>query len=218
MFAGSSTPNDDLSFDERSLFVDDQRSRQLAFEALVDRQRSALRAMVAARLDRPLLQRVDPSDVVQEGLINAYDRLDEFLQRRPMRFDLWLRKTTLERLIDLRRRHYAACRDVRNQTVIPDGSAQTIAARLLPGDAGDAADAAERRERVRLVTAAMTDLSESDREILLLRYVDQLTHLEAAAVLGINVAAATKRHGRALLKLSRRLAALGLKNDDRSPD
>lgn len=52
-------------------------------------------------------------------------------------------------------------------------------------------------------------MSDTDREILLLRYIEELTNQEAAEVLGIEPAAARKRLGRAM----RRLAELLDEND-----
>jgi hypothetical protein len=42
--------------------------------------------------DPRLRPRVDPSDVVQEAQLDAFRRLADYLQRRPVPFRLWLRK------------------------------------------------------------------------------------------------------------------------------
>jgi RNA polymerase sigma-70 factor, ECF subfamily len=57
-----------------------------AREALLARYRSRLRQMVAFRLDRRLAARIDPSDVVQEALLEAAARLSEYLRGRPIPF------------------------------------------------------------------------------------------------------------------------------------
>src|SRR5205823_4225674 len=53
-------------------------------------------------------------------------------------------------------------------------------------------------------------LPEADREILFMRTVEELSYPEAAHILGIDPAAARKRHGRALLRLHKLLADGGL--------
>ena len=62
--------------------------------------------------------------------------------------------------------------------------------------------AAELRDRVR---AALEALEPNDREVLVLRYLEQLTSKEIAAVLGISEAAVKTRHRRALERLRRSL-------------
>jgi RNA polymerase sigma-70 factor, ECF subfamily len=59
-----------------------------AIENLLDRHRRRLRQMVVARFDQRLSARVDPSDVLQDGLADAGRRLPDFLRDRPMPFKL----------------------------------------------------------------------------------------------------------------------------------
>ena len=126
-----------------------------------------------------------------------------------MSFELWLRKTTLERLIDLRRLHYAGQRDVRNEVPVSDHSVLILAGRAV-GEATDAVECVLRNERLSLVREAIITLHDVDREILLMRYVDGLSVADAAKLLEIEPSAASKRHGRALVKLARSLQRLGL--------
>ncbi len=53
-----------------------------------------------------------------------------------------------------------------------------------------------REERRQLVTAAIARMDEADREVLGLRYVDQLAFDEIAAVLGVGLSAANMRRSR----------------------
>jgi Sigma-70, region 4 len=57
---------------------------------------------------------------------------------------------------------------------------------------------------------ALAQLSETDAEILLMRTLEGLTNKEVAQVLGIDVSAASKRYGRAILKLRQILFDTGL--------
>jgi RNA polymerase sigma-70 factor, ECF subfamily len=70
-----------------------------AFGRLCERHRARLRRLVAARLERRLAARVDPSDVVHEAFADAQKRLPEFLRARPVAFFPWLRNLALQRLI-----------------------------------------------------------------------------------------------------------------------
>lgn len=57
----------------------------------------------------------------------------------------------------------------------------------------------------------MSQLSELDQEILLLRSFEGLTNQEAAQVLGIEPVAASRRLGRALLRLRKLLQECGVR-------
>jgi RNA polymerase sigma-70 factor (ECF subfamily) len=64
------------------------------------------------------------------------------------------------------------------------------------------------------VSQAVEQLAQTDREILLLRHVDDLPYQEIACLLDIEPAAARKRYGRALIRLQRVLSAHGLLEED----
>jgi RNA polymerase sigma-70 factor (ECF subfamily) len=188
---------------------------QAAFEGLFARHRPWLRQLVEWRLDDRLNARLDPSDVVQETQLEAYRRLDDFLEREPMPFRLWLRKTLDERLTMLERRHLGASRravdrEAANREAWPaDGKSAWLVDRLTGGDPSPSQVFVqdELAHRVREAIAALTDL---DREILLLRTFEALSYIEVAYLLKIDAATARKRHGRALLRLHELLAKNGL--------
>ena len=60
------------------------RGDEDARHKLLERYRDYLRRMVAVRLDRRVAARVDASDVVQETLVEAARRLDDYLRDRPL--------------------------------------------------------------------------------------------------------------------------------------
>jgi RNA polymerase sigma-70 factor (ECF subfamily) len=60
------------------------------------------------------------------------------------------------------------------------------------------------------VSQAVARLPEDDQEILLLRTHEGMSNQEAAYVLGLDPATASKRHGRAVLRLHRLLIEFGL--------
>jgi RNA polymerase sigma-70 factor (ECF subfamily) len=159
--------------------------------------------MVAQRLDPRLAPRVDPSDVVQEALAAADARLPEYLAGRPLPFYPWLRQFAVDRLADVHRRHLrAARRSVGREEPggLPDGSVAELAGRLAARGPGPS-EAARREERARGVRGALLRLADADREALALRYLEEMTAAEVAAVLGVSEAAAKKRVLRALDRL-----------------
>src|SRR5262245_28051241 len=58
---------------------------------LLERYRGRLRRMVAMRFDLRLRGRVDASDVIQEGYLDAMRRLDEYIRDPAVPFYIWLR-------------------------------------------------------------------------------------------------------------------------------
>ena len=66
-----------------------------------------------------------------------------------------------------------------------------------------------RNEWVAKLEAALDELEPLDREILALRHFEELSNADAAAVLGIQPAAASKRYVRALGRLRHLLEELG---------
>ncbi len=172
-----------------------------ARQALLGRHRDRLRKMVAFHMDRRLAARVDPSDVVQEALVDAAGRLSDYARRRPLPFYPWLRQLAWDRLIELHRRHVkAGKRSVKREEPdvlrLPDESAAQLAARLA--DLGSSPSVhvlrQELRERVR---QTLVQLAPGDRQVLVLRHLEQLSTADAAAVLGIGEGAFKSRHLRA---------------------
>jgi RNA polymerase sigma-70 factor (ECF subfamily) len=171
--------------------------------------RDRLRRMVAVRMDRRLSARLDPSDVVQEALADAARKLPIFLRERPLPFYPWLRQIAWERLAKLHDRHLRALkrsvtREELGALVLPEASVVELSRRLV--DSGTSpSKQAMRDEQSARVRAALGGLCEHDRELLLLRYVEQLSIHEIAAALGTTEGAVKTRHLRALERLRRAL-------------
>src|SRR5262249_48868513 len=86
------------------------QSDAAATDELWEQHRPALRRMIGLRLDQALARRVDASDVVQDVLIKASQRLGEYLRNPVMPFHLWLRQIARDHVIDAHRRHRQAAR------------------------------------------------------------------------------------------------------------
>lgn len=172
---------------------------------LLQRHRDRLRKMVAVHLDRRLRPRIDPSDVVQEALAEAAARLADYARRRPLPFYPWLRQLAWDHLIELHRRHIMAgkrsvTREEPDALRLPDESAAELAARLV--NHGSSPSARLLREELRQrVRQAIERLAPGDRQVLVLRHLEQLSTADAAAVLGIGEGAFKSRHLRALQRL-----------------
>jgi RNA polymerase sigma-70 factor (ECF subfamily) len=187
----------------RSLLQDVTAQRADAFEQLFKRYRSLLEGVVRKRLDRRLLSRVDALDVVQETHVQALKRIDDYLVRRPMPFRLWLIKTACEQIRRVERLHLeTAKRAVDRELPLPERSSLQLAMRELSSPSGPM----QRRETAARVNSALAELSEQDREIILLRHFEDLSCSEVAVLLEISSEAARKRYRRALLHLQKYLS------------
>lgn len=189
-----------------------------ALDRLLSRHRRRLRQMVAVRMDRRLAARVDASDVVQEALAEATARLAEYLRRRPAPFYLWLRQLAFERLVDLTRRHIDAQRrsvdkEAARTIPLPDHSAVELADRLMAS--GTSPSGRMEKEEVRSrVRAALARLPPADREVLVLRHLEQLSTREVAAVLDLSEPAVRYRQRRALERLGNLLGGTSAKEQE----
>lgn len=179
---------------------------------LVERYRKRLKAMVHARMDKRLQGRFDASDVVQDALVEAHRRLADYAQTQPIAFYPWLRQLTFDRLVDLHRRHLtAAKRSVERE--MPDTSSQALVTFLADSRYSPLKDVLREEMRDR-IQAALDDIPASAQEVLMLRFVEQLSVQEASEVLGVTESALKSRQLRALKVLSQHLSLDFKKTDD----
>ena len=180
-----------------------------ALEELFTRHRDVIRQVVERRFDHKLRQRVDPSDVVQETLIQAARRLVAYLDCPRMPFCSWLRKIACDCLLMTRRKHLEAERRALAKEVSIRDESTVRTDRQLITDGSTPVEHLIGAELGSGLRKAIGRLPESDREILLMRDFDGLSNQETAQILGIKPSAANKRYGRALLRLRSLLLRAG---------
>jgi RNA polymerase sigma-70 factor, ECF subfamily len=182
-----------------------------AVDALLARHREPVRRMIDLRLDPAIVQRLDASDVVQDVLLEASRRLQEYLRKPAMPFHLWLRHIAKDHLIDAHRRHHQAQkRGVdREQSMHRPGwadrSSLELAGQLVDPERTPASEAIQQELQKRL-HQALDQLDDADREVILMRHFEQLGNQEAATALGLTEAAASMRYLRAVRRLRDLLA------------
>lgn len=176
-----------------------------AIDELLSLHRARLHRMIDVHLDRDLMKRVDTSDVLQDTLIEAARRLPDYLRQRPIPFYPWLRRLAWDCLVEQRDRHLktqkrSVHREARSDSLLSDHSAMQLADRLAACNSTPSQQAvrAEMQQRMRV---ALERLAEHDREVLVLRFLEQLSTRETAAVLQISESATRVRQLRALGRL-----------------
>src|SRR6516162_8895316 len=112
-----------------------------ARDQLLMRHRNRLCKLIAYHMDRRLAARVDPSDVVQDVLIEAAHKLPEYMDERPLPFYPWLRQIAWDRLVELYRKHVQTQkRSVRREEpsalALPEDSLAELANRLVSSATG----------------------------------------------------------------------------------
>jgi RNA polymerase sigma-70 factor (ECF subfamily) len=184
-----------------------------SWEEIVAESRQRLRRMVAFRLDHRLQGRIDPSDVLQDAYIEAWQDLDAYLRLPALPFFLWVRGIAGNKLRELHRRHLGTqMRDPRREVslyddALPETTTTALAAGLLD-HLTRASEAAIRVELKLRLQDALNTMDPLDREVLALRHFEQLSPAETAQVLGIKEKAAGMRYVRALRRLKEILSGL----------
>lgn len=188
------------------LLVNAQAGDEQAVNALMERHRESVRRLIQMRLDQKIQRRVDVSDVVQDVMIEAHRRLQDYIRNPAMAFHLWLRQIAKDRIIDAHRRHRASGKrsvDREQAMAAPgdgDHSTRDLVAQLCDPELTPAA-AATRKEMARQVEEAISQLDEQDCEIIVMRHYEHLTNQEIAQALGLTEPAASMRYLRAIRRL-----------------
>lgn len=171
--------------DERDLIASAQHGETQAFERLVrNYQGVALRVAYLVTRDHE-----EAEDVTQDAFIKAYRSLGSFRSEAPFR--PWLlrivRNEALNRVRGARRRDRLALRSGTD---------------LVSGDAAQSPEAVVvGREELDRLLALIDDLPERHQNVVLHRYVLDLSEEETAQVLGIPVGTVKSRTSRALQRL-----------------
>lgn len=134
-------------------------------------------------------------DVTQEAFLAAWRALPDF--RGDCRFSTWLYRLTTNAGIDWLRREkrYRSTDDVTELE--------------LPDDAPSPQEQAEQSETQSAVRRALSRLSEEHRQVLLLRYMQELDYGEIAAALDVSEGTVKSRINRAKGRLRELLAPGG---------
>lgn len=186
---------------------------QDALADLFECYRNRLRKLVHLRLDRRLQGRVDASDVLQEAYLDVVEKLPGYEHHDDTRFFLWLRLVTGERLLQVHRRHLGTKkRDAEMEVSLyprsmPVAESASLAFSLF-GDFTSPSHGAMRAEIQIKLQEMLNSMDPIDREILVLRHMEELSNEEAAQALDLKKTAASNRYMRALKRLRVVLAGM----------
>lgn len=154
--------------------------------ATLERCRAYLCTLARWQLPSALRGKLDPSDVVQQTLLTAHEKLDQFRGRSESELRGWLRQILRNQLLGAQRRFHKTCRDVgREQSleiVAPDPS--TIPPDRLSNDPSSPSQHASHQEELRRLADALSQLPDDQRRAVELHHLEGLSVAEVADVLG----------------------------------
>ena len=140
----------------------------------LERFRAYLRLLARVRFPALLQAKIDPSDIVQQTLMNAHRAADQFHGRTLAEQTAWLRRIFANTLANAIRDFTREMRDVGMERSL-QASLNESSARIeawLAADHTPPVEAVERNEQLLLLADHMAELPEVQREVLLLRYCE----------------------------------------------
>ena len=172
-------------------------------EPALERFRPYLVLLARLQLDVRLRAKLDPSDVVQQTLLEAYRQRQQLQGRSDAEQAAWLRQLLSNHLADAVRTLGRAKRDIARErsleAALYDSSAR-LHAWLAADQSSPSQQAIRHEEQVRLA-AAMAQLPEAQREAVLRHYLQNQKLADVARQLGRSEAAVAGLLHRALNKL-----------------
>jgi RNA polymerase sigma-70 factor (ECF subfamily) len=195
-----------LLSDTEDLMEQARRGDALARHRLLEQHRDYLRRIVAARLGRRLAPRIVASEVVEEALIEADRRLDEYLRDGTINFHAWLRQIAWDRITEAHRFYVASRRTSLDRS---DESSVALARFLLAGEMNPN-NPPIHQEELEPIQRVIGLLPAENRELLVRRYIEQLSVAEIAATLGISKEEVRDHLVYGLLRLQTLMRALDL--------
>ena len=189
--------------DLRRLIDRARRDEPGALDRQLDSYRNYLRLLARTGLDASLQGKADPSDLVQDALLKASLRFGQFRGATDAELAGWLRQILARCLADFVRRHRAAGRRAgREQSLeaLLDRSSQAME-RVLATDGTSPSASAQRRDLGVVLSDALAQLSEDQREVIVLHHLEGLGWDEVARRMGRTAGAVRKLWARALGQL-----------------
>jgi RNA polymerase sigma-70 factor (ECF subfamily) len=155
-------------------------------EEVLEQYRSYLRFLAEIKLDRRLQGRLDPSDIVQDTLLQAYRAWDTLRgTQQPQRL-AWLRQILMRTILHALRDAHRAKRDIDREQAwekIADQSSHRIE-RWLAADMASPSQAVQQAEELMRIAAAIEQLAEPQRTAVVRYYWQGATLTEISRELG----------------------------------
>jgi RNA polymerase sigma-70 factor (ECF subfamily) len=175
----------------------------------LERFRAYLRLLARLNLDRRLQGKLDPSDIVQQTLLEAYRSSAKLAGRSDAEKAAWLRQSLAHQMAHAVRDLGRAKRDIARERSLEAALDESSAhlEKWLAAEQSSPSDQAARHELSLRVAAELEALPEAQREALVLYYWQGMTLPEVAQQLGRSSAAIAGLLQRGLKTLRRHMNA-----------
>jgi RNA polymerase sigma-70 factor (ECF subfamily) len=176
----------------------------------IEKFRSYLLLLARIQLRHEFCSRVDPSDIVQQTLLQAHAALDQFRGHSEAELAAWLRQILARNLVKVQRDHYRAKRDVRRERSIENalGESSLRLEKWVAADQPGPAENAQRLERMFHLAESLELLVPSQRDALLLHYFQGMSLAQVAKQLDRSIPAVAGLVHRGLKRLRKIFAEL----------
>jgi RNA polymerase sigma-70 factor (ECF subfamily) len=181
-----------------------------ALSNLLDIYRNYLRLLARNQIGQTLRVRLDPSDLVQDTLIDASQNFAHFHGETKSELIAWLRKILARNLVDQLKRHRSQKRDLRRDRSLEkslDRSSEALAA-ALDGRSSSPGVRMDRQEKLVAVANALALLPQPNREAILLKQMDGKTFAEIGRQLEMSTSAARRLWAEGLADLRQKLETI----------
>jgi RNA polymerase sigma-70 factor (ECF subfamily) len=176
------------------------------FERLWIEHHRRLSRMVEWRLIPPLAARVGHEEILQRAAIRAAKNFEALATSRMSPFS-WLYRIVRDELIEVWRENLMERRDLNREVRAPSGSAEQASMGLVQRMTSPSENV-NRQEMQEAIRQALEKLPDDDREILCMRFFDDMPPAEIAAVKCCTPNAVSTAITRAKAKLKPLLAKL----------
>jgi RNA polymerase sigma-70 factor (ECF subfamily) len=174
-----------------------------ALDRLLDSYRNYLRLLARTGIDASLQGKADPSDLVQDAMLKASQRFGQFRGANDAELAGWLRKILARCLSDFVRHYRTEGRRVRREQSLDEllnRSSQAME-RILAADSTSPSGSAQRRDLGVVLSDALAELGEEQREVIVLHHLEGLGWEEIAKRMRRTVGAVRMLWTRALKQL-----------------
>lgn len=154
-------------------------------EEHLDSYRQYLRFLARTQLGGELRSKVDPSDIVQQSLLQAHQAWGTFRGTSEAELAAWLRRILSRTIAHAARDLKAQMRDVQREQSIQAAVDQSSVRleKFLATEQSSPSHRAIRREHAVLMAEAVESLTPEQREAIVLRYWHSMTLAEVAAAM-----------------------------------
>jgi RNA polymerase sigma-70 factor (ECF subfamily) len=169
---------------------------------MLEEYRSYLLLLARMQLDPGPRNRIDPSDIVQQTLLEAHAKADQF-SGDDSALAAWLRQALVNNLRDAWRALRQGKRDIRREKALADAVEQSSSRleQMLAAPHSSPSQRAVRNEELLRLADALVELPEAQREAIVLHHLQGCSLTETARSLGKTDAAVAGLLHRGLRKL-----------------